>query len=47
MLWVKMPDHLVEAIDAIVEKERKAHPGRRVSRADVVRELIAKAVAKR
>ena len=40
VLYVRIPLDLMELLDARVDEESLASPGRRVTRADVVRELL-------
>lgn len=44
-LWLLVPDEVMAEIDRRVAAERRDNPSRRVSRADVVRELIMRALA--
>lgn len=44
VLYVRANDDLLDALDALVEKERESRPGRVISRADVARDLLYRAV---
>ena len=44
VLFVRVPQSLIAALDVAVERERKMHPGRKVSRSGVARELLYKAL---
>lgn len=44
VLYVRASDDLLNALDALVEKERGERPGRTISRADVARDLLYQAV---
>lgn len=44
VLYVRASDDLLDALDALVEKERESRPGRAVSRADIARDLLYQAV---
>ena len=46
VLYVRVAPELLEALDGLVAKEAKRHPGRVVSRADVARELLYEATKK-
>jgi len=43
VLYVRADEQLLDLLDRLVEQERRKHPGRSVSRADVTRELLYKA----
>jgi hypothetical protein len=45
VLFVRADADLVARLDAYAEEQKKAHPGRAVSRADAVRELLYTALA--
>jgi hypothetical protein len=45
VLFVRADAELVARIDAYASEQKKAHPGRTVSRADAVRELLHAALA--
>ncbi len=44
VLYVRASDDLLDALDALVEKERESRPGRAISRADIARDLLYQAV---
>lgn len=44
VLFVRTSPDLLAALDAMVDRERRLRPGRTVSRADVARELLYRAV---
>jgi hypothetical protein len=44
VLFVRVAPDLIRRLDAIVERERAARPGRAVSRSDVAREILYGAV---
>jgi len=37
---IRVPEEIVEALDAIVEEQQAAHPGRSFTRSDLVREVL-------
>ena len=43
-LFIRVDQRLLNAIDALVKKNRKRQPGRSVSRSDVVREILYSAL---
>jgi len=45
VLFVRADSDLIARIDAYATEQKKAHPGRTVSRADAVRELLHAALA--
>ncbi len=47
VLYVRVPPDLLDALDAVVERERARHPGRGLSRADIARELLYEGAQKR
>lgn len=44
---IRMPKSLIEALDAEVEEERRQHPGRVVTRSDIIREFLWAHIASR
>jgi hypothetical protein len=40
VLYVRADERLLNLLDRLVDQERRQHPGRSVSRADVTRELL-------
>ena len=44
VLFIRAPHDLVEALDRMVEREKKARPGRGLSRSDLARDLLYQAV---
>jgi hypothetical protein len=44
VLYVRASGDLLDALDALVEKERETRPGRTISRADIARDLLYQAV---
>jgi len=40
MVTVRLPPDLIDFLDAWATRQRTAHPGRQVSQADAVRELL-------
>ena len=44
VLFVRADERLLEALDAVVQQQRMLHEGRTVSRADVARELLHRAL---
>jgi hypothetical protein len=44
VLYIRASEDLLDALDAIVEKERKVRPGLSLSRADVARDMLYQAV---
>lgn len=47
VLYLRVAPDLTALLDQVAEREREAHPGRSVSRADVARELLYAAAAAR
>jgi hypothetical protein len=47
VLFVRVPPSMVEAVDALVEREKQLRPGMLPTRADVLRELLRKALGLR
>jgi metal-responsive CopG/Arc/MetJ family transcriptional regulator len=46
ILFVRVPQDLMSGLDDLLDQERKEHPGREVSRSDIVREILYRAVRK-
>ena len=46
VLFVRAQQDLLEALDRLVDEEREKHPGRGITRSDIARELLYRAVAK-
>ena len=47
VLYIRADDRLLDALDQAAVRQRQEHPGRTVSRADVARELLHLALAKK
>ena len=44
VLFVRINLELLYGLDGLVERERQAHPGRIVTRADIVRDILYQAI---
>lgn len=45
MLTARVPQSLLDGLDRLMERKRKAEPGRNLTRADLVRMLLFQAIA--
>lgn len=46
VLFVRINAELFSGLNKLVDRERQAHPGRTVTRADIVRDILYQAVRK-
>lgn len=47
ILFIRVPEDIAAVLDRRAEHERKNHPGRRMSRTDVAREILWAALQER
>lgn len=47
VLFVRTNRELLSGLDKLVECERQAHPGRTITRADIVRDILYQAIRKK
>ena len=44
VLYVRVADDILKGLDALAKQEKQKHPGRKVTRSDVARTILHKAI---